>query len=60
MLLSYHLQLLLSWTIRIVLLFSIGAIYMMTSGCSHKYDITGTSSGVFTKDPPAADSTTIK
>jgi hypothetical protein len=57
MYLDYHLQLLLTWTIRIVLCVSIGAIYMMTSGCAHKFDVNGTSSGSLTRDPPAADPT---
>ncbi len=57
MFLDYHLQLLLTWTIRLVLWASLGVIFMVTSGCGHKFDINGTSSGVLTRDPPAADTT---
>lgn len=57
MFLDYHLQLVLTWTVRIVLWVGLGGIFAMTSGCGHKFDITGASSGVLTRDPPAADTT---
>jgi hypothetical protein len=57
MFLDYHLQLLLTWTVRILLWASLGVIFAMTSGCGHKFDINGTSSGTLTREPVAVDPT---
>lgn len=57
MFLDYYLQLLLTWTVRIILWAALGGIVMMSSGCGHKFDINGSSSGVLTRDPPTADTT---
>jgi hypothetical protein len=58
--LDYHSQLWLTWSVRFVCVVSALAIYIMVSGCAHKYEVNGTSSGTLTKEPPAADISTTK
>lgn len=57
---NYQSDLLLAWLFRVCLYVNLVAIYIMVSGCSHKFDVNGTSSGNLSRDPPVAADTTLK